>query len=223
MSKQVAIILTGCGALDGADIHETTLLLLRLDQKDIGYCFFAPDINQHDVINHRTGETADGEARNVLDESARLARGDISPLSSLDADDFDAVLLPGGEGVVKNVSDFRQVGAGMQVIEALSEALAGFCQAAKPVGLTGIAPVLAARLLGDGISVTVGRHHGVSGAISSMGGLHRSGEADDIVVDFEHRVVSTPALMQTERLSEAAAGLFKLVDRVSEMIDMQAS
>ncbi|MGO1626320.1 MAG: isoprenoid biosynthesis glyoxalase ElbB [Halomonadaceae bacterium] len=223
MSKQVAIILTGCGALDGADIHETTLALLRLDQKDIGYRFFAPDIAQHEVINHRTGEVAENEARNVLDESARLARGDISPLSSLDADDFDAVILPGGEGVVKNISDFSQAGAGMQVIASLGEALAGFCLAAKPVGLSGIAPVLATRLLSDGISVTVGRHPGVSGAISSMGGLHRSGEADDIVVDFEHQVVSTPALMQTARLSEAAAGIFKLVDRISEMIDAKAS
>ncbi len=223
MSKQVAIILTGCGALDGADIHETTLALLRLDQKDIGYRFFAPDIAQHEVINHRTGEVAENEARNVLNESARLARGDISPLSSLDADDFDAVILPGGEGVVKNISDFSQAGASMQVIASLGEALAGFCLAAKPVGLSGIAPVLASRLLSDGISVTVGRHPGVSGAISSMGGLHRSGEADDIVVDFEHQVVSTPALMQTARLSEAAAGIFKLVDRISEMIDAKAS
>ncbi|MDN6180352.1 MAG: isoprenoid biosynthesis glyoxalase ElbB [Halomonas subglaciescola] len=223
MSKQVAIILTGCGALDGADTHETTLVLLRLEQKGIDYRFFAPDIPQHEVINHRTGEVAEGEERNVLDESARLARGGISALASLDAHDFDAVILPGGEGVVKNVSDFSQAGASMQVIAALSEALSGFSQAAKPVGLLGIAPVLAPRLLGDGISVTVGRHHGVSGAISTMGGLHRSGEADDIVVDFEHRVVSTPALIQTARLSEAAAGIFKLVDRISEMIETQAA
>ncbi|GAB2714576.1 isoprenoid biosynthesis glyoxalase ElbB [Halomonas garicola] len=219
MNKQIAIILTGCGALDGADPHETTLLLMRLDQQGIGYRFFAPDIDQHEVVNHRTGDVDEGATRRVLDEAARLARGGIQPLEALDDGEFDAVILPGGDGVVKNISDFRREGAGMRVIEALGETLAGFYATGKPVGLTGIAPALAPRLLGDGISVTVGRNPGVAGAISSMGGLHRSSEADDIVVDFEHQVVTTPALMQTDSLSVAAEGLFKLVDRMSEMID----
>lgn len=218
MTKQVAVILAGCGVFDGSEIYETTLTLLRLDQLGIGYRCFAPDIEQHHVINHATHEVAEGQTRNVLEEAARLARGDISPLSELDADEFDAVIVPGGFGVAKNLSDFATAGDGMDVIEPLKAALAGFREDVKPIGLICISPVMAPRLLDEGIAVTVGHDPGVSGAISAMGGLHRSCGVDDIVVDFENRVVSTPAYMLATRISEAATGIFKLVDRIDEMM-----
>ncbi|QFU00444.1 Enhancing lycopene biosynthesis protein 2 [Halomonas sp. THAF5a] len=220
MSKQVAVILAGCGVQDGSEIYETTLTLLRLDQLGLGYRCFAPDIDQHHVIDHRHGEPVEGETRNVLTESARLARGEISPLDELDAEAFDAVILPGGFGVAKNLSDFAVAGDGLQVIESLTEALAGFHEARKPIGLMCISPVLVPRLLGPGIAVTVGSDPGVAGAISAMGGLHRSCGVEDIVLDFENRVVTTPAYMQATRISEAATGIFKLVDRIDELMDL---
>lgn len=220
MSKQVAVILSGCGAFDGAEIYETTLTLLRLDQLGIGYRCFAPDIEQHHVIDHRSGEVAEGEARNVLTESARLARGEVSPLSELVAGDFDAVVLPGGFGAAKNLSSFAEAGADMEVLDELREAVAGFFEARKPIGLMCIAPVMVSQLLGKGIAVTIGHDPGVSGAISAMGGLHRSCAVEDIVVDFENRVVTTPAYMLATRISEAATGIFKLVDRIDEMMDL---
>ncbi|GEN28699.1 glyoxalase [Halovibrio variabilis] len=219
MTKQVAVILAGCGVYDGSDIYETTLTLLRLDQLGIGYRCFAPDIEQHHVVNHRNQEVADGEPRNVLQESARLARGEISPLNALDADDFEAVIVPGGFGVSKNLSDFASAGDNMQVLDALKQALSGFRAAAKPIGLMCIASLLVPRLFDDGIAVTVGNDPAVSGAISAMGGLHRSCGVEDIVVDIEHRVVTTPAYMLATRISEAAIGIFKLVDRVVDMMD----
>lgn len=218
MTKQVAVVLAGCGVFDGSEIYETTLTLLRLDQLGIGYRCFAPDIEQHHVINHLNQEVVEGERRNVLQESARLARGEISPLSELVADDFDAVIVPGGFGVAKNLSDFASESDSMQVLEALKEALAGFREEAKPIGLMCIAPVMVPRLLGDGIAVTIGNDPAVSGAISAMGGLHRSCSVEDIVVDLEHRVVTTPAYMLATRISEAATGIFKLVDRIDEMM-----
>lgn len=218
MTKQVAVVLAGCGVFDGSEIYETTLTLLRLDQLGIGYRCFAPDIEQHHVINHLNQEVAEGERRNVLQESARLARGEISSLNELMADDFDAVIVPGGFGVAKNLSDFASASDSMQVLEALKEALAGFREEAKPIGLMCIAPVMVPRLLGDGIAVTIGNDPAVSGAISAMGGLHRSCSVEDIVVDLEHRVVTTPAYMLATRISEAATGIFKLVDRIDEMM-----
>ncbi|WP_404473118.1 isoprenoid biosynthesis glyoxalase ElbB [Vreelandella venusta] len=218
MTKQVAIVLAGCGVFDGSEIYETTLTLLRLDQLGIGYRCFAPDVEQHHVINHITQSPAEGEQRNVLQESARLARGEISPITELNADEFDAVIVPGGFGVAKNLSDFATQGDNMQVLESLKDALAGFKQEAKPIGLMCIAPVMVPRLLGDGIAVTIGNEPSVSGAISAMGGLHRSCSVEDIVVDLEHRVVTTPAYMLATRISEAATGIFKLVDRIDEMM-----
>ncbi|TLF49747.1 isoprenoid biosynthesis glyoxalase ElbB [Halomonas urmiana] len=220
MSKQVAVVLSGCGVQDGSEIYETTLTLLRLDQLGLGYRCFAPDIEQHQVIDHRQGVPVEGETRNVLTESARLARGEISSLDELEAEAFDAVILPGGFGVAKNLSDFALAGDGLQVIEALTEALAGFHEARKPIGLMCISPVLVPRLLGPGIAVTVGSDPGVAGAISAMGGLHRSCGVEDIVLDFENRVVTTPAYMLATRISEAATGIFKLVDRIDELMDL---
>lgn len=220
MSKQVAVILAGCGVQDGSEIYETTLTLLRLDQLGIGYRCFAPDMAQHHVIDHRSGEVAEGEARNVLTEAARLARGEISPLSELAADEFDAVVLPGGFGAAKNLSSFAAKGAEMEVLEELAEALGEFHEVRKPIGLMCIAPVMVPKLLGNGIAVTIGHDPGVSGAISAMGGLHRSCGVEDIVVDFENRVVTTPAYMLATRISEAATGIFKLVDRIDELMDL---
>lgn len=218
MTKQVAVVLAGCGVFDGSEIYETTLTMLRLDQLGLGYRCFAPDIEQHHVINHLNQEVVEGERRNVLQESARLARGEISPLSELVADDFDAVIVPGGFGVAKNLSDYAIASDNMQVLEALKDALAGFREEAKPIGLLCIAPVMVPRLLGEGIAVTIGNDPAVSGAISAMGGLHRSCSVEDIVVDLEHRVVTTPAYMLATRISEAATGIFKLVDRIDEMM-----
>ncbi|ERS83395.1 MULTISPECIES: isoprenoid biosynthesis glyoxalase ElbB [unclassified Halomonas] len=220
MSKQVAVILSGCGVQDGSEIYETTLTLLRLDQLGIGYRCFAPDIAQHHVVDHRRGEVVEGETRNVLTESARLARGEILPLDELAADEFDAVVLPGGFGAAKNLSTFAEAGAEMQVLDALKEVLEDFHEARKPIGLMCISPVMVPRLLGNGIAVTIGHDPGVSGAISAMGGLHRSCGVEDIVVDFEHRVVTTPAYMLATRISEAATGIFKLVDRLDELMDL---
>ncbi|RUR27636.1 isoprenoid biosynthesis glyoxalase ElbB [Vreelandella nanhaiensis] len=219
MTKQVAVVLAGCGVFDGSEIYETTLTLLRLDQLGINYRCFAPDIEQYHVVNHLTQEPVEGESRNVLQESARLARGDIQPLSELESDAFDAVIVPGGFGVAKNLSDFAVETENMQVLDALKDALVGFWKDAKPIGLMCIAPVLVPRLLGDSIAVTVGHDPSVAGAISAMGGLHRSCAVDDIVVDLEHRVVTTPAYMLATRISDAATGIFKLVDRIAEMMD----
>lgn len=216
MSKQIAVILSGCGLLDGSEVHEVILTLLRLDQLGIDYRCFAPDIEQHRVIDHLRGEVMEGEERNVLVESARLVRGEISPLSDLAADQYDAVILPGGFGASTNLSNFESARDDMQVIDELAEALAGFHEARKPIGLMSISPVMVPRLLGPGIAVTVGHDPGVSGAISAMGGLHRSCVVEDIVVDFENRVVSTPAYMLATRISEVATGIFKLVDRIDE-------
>ena len=218
MTKQVAVILAGCGVYDGSEIYETTLTLLRLDQLGIGYHCFAPDMDQHKVINHVTQETTQGETRNVLEESARLARGDISPLSDLDAENFDAVIVPGGFGVAQNLCDFALKGDSMQVLEPLKEILDAFREDAKPIGLICISPVMVPRLLGEGIAVTIGHDPGVAGAISAMGGLHRSCSVEEIVVDFENRVVTTPAYMLATRISEAATGVFKLVERIDEMM-----
>ncbi|WP_416886385.1 isoprenoid biosynthesis glyoxalase ElbB [Marinospirillum sp.] len=218
MSKKVAVLLSGCGVYDGAEIYETVLTLLRLDEQGVKYQCIAPDIAQKEVVNHQTGEVDADAKRSVLQEAARLARGDILALDQAQEEDFDALILPGGFGVAKNFSDFATQGAQASVEPQVKAFTQAFVRAKKPIGLMCIAPALSAELIGPGVVCTIGRDAGVSGALTEMGALHKSADADEIVVDQQHLLVTTPAYMMATRLSEAKVGIFKLVDKVIELI-----
>ena len=112
---KVAVVLAGCGVYDGSEINEAVLTLLCLEQQGASYQCFAPDVEQMHVINHLTGEPAEGESRNVLVEAARIARGNIKGLAEAQVGEFDALVVPGGFGAAKNLSDFAVAGAAMQV------------------------------------------------------------------------------------------------------------
>lgn len=212
-TKKIAVILSGCGVFDGAEIFESTLTLLHLDRHNADVTCFAPDIDQHHVINHRSGETMD-EIRNVLTEASRINRGQVSPLQDADPSDFDAVIVPGGFGVAKNLSDFAFRGGSCEVYDPFAELIRGFHEQRKPIGMICIAPVLIPKILGKGVSCTIGHDAAASGEIDSMGGIHIGCNADGIVVDFEHRVVTTPAYMEAKRISDAEKGIAALVEKV---------
>jgi enhancing lycopene biosynthesis protein 2 len=216
MSKKVAVILSGCGVYDGAEIHESVITLLRLDQRGAQVQCFAPNIAQLHVINHLTGEEMP-ESRNVLVESARIARGDVKDLREARAEDFDALIVPGGFGSAKNLSNFAVEGAGCTVqpeVLALTEA---FAEAGKPVGLMCISPALAAKIYGPGVNCTIGTDADTAAAVTKMGGTHEECLVTDIVEDTARKLVSTPAYMLAQNISEAASGINKLVDRVLEL------
>ena len=216
MSKKVAIILSGCGVFDGAEINETVLTALSLDQLGAQVEYFAPDINQHHVLNHLTGEEMP-EQRNVLVESARITRGKSRDIRELKAADFDAVILPGGFGVAKNLSDFAFKGADCRVQEDTLQAILQFKEAKKPVGLICISPALSAKIFGEGVRCTIGDDADTAAAITQMGGVHQDCAVDGIVVDEKNRLVTTPAYMLAQSISEAAKGIHKLVEQVLAM------
>ncbi len=215
-TKKVAVILSGCGVFDGAEIFETTLTLLHLDRHNANISCFAPDIDQHHVIDHRSGEPMN-ETRNVLTEASRINRGDVSPLQEANPNDFDALIVPGGFGVAKNLSDFALKAGDCEIYEPFAELLRGFHEQRKPIGMICIAPVLIPKILGKGISCTVGHNAAASGEIDSMGGVHIGCNVDGIVVDFEHRVITTPAYMEAKRISDAEKGIAALVEKVISM------
>lgn len=217
MQKRVAVILSGCGVYDGAEIHESVITLLRLDQRGAQVRCFAPNVTQMHVINHLTGEEMP-ESRNVLTESARIARGEISDVRELAVEQFDALILPGGFGVAKNLSSFAIDGADCSVQPDVLAAAQAFAQAGKPLGLMCISPALAARIYGAGVSCTLGTTDDPAAAgLAAMGGQPVECAVDDIVEDSERKLVSTPAYMLATSIAEAAAGINKLVDRVLEL------
>ena len=216
MSKKIAVILSGCGVYDGAEIHESVITLLRLDQRGAQVQCFAPNIAQLHVINHLTGEEMP-ESRNVLVESARIARGNIKDIREADVEDFDALIVPGGFGAAKNLSNFAVEGAGCTVqpeVLALAEA---FAEVGKPVGLICISPALAAKIYGPGVTCTIGNDADTAAAMNKMGATHADCAVTDIVEDKARKLVSTPAYMLAQSISEAASGINKLIDRVLEL------
>ena len=216
MSKKVAVILSGCGVYDGAEIYESVITLLRLDQRGAQVQCFAPNIAQLHVINHLTGEEMP-ESRNVLVESARIARGNVKDLREADVEDFDALIVPGGFGTAKNLSNFAIEVAGCTVqpqVLALAEA---FAEAGKPVGLICISPALAAKIYGPGVTCTIGNDADTAAAMNKMGANHEDCAVTDIIEDKARKLVTTPAYMLAQSISEAASGINKLVDRVLEL------
>ena len=214
--KKVAVILSGCGVYDGAEIHESVITLLRLDQRGAKVQCFAPNIAQLHVINHLTGEEMP-ESRNVLVESARIARGEIKDIREAKVEDFDALIVPGGFGAAKNLSNFATDGTACTVqadVLALAEA---FAEAGKPIGLMCISPAIAAKIYGPGVTCTIGKDEATAAAVTKMGAIHEECEVTEIVEDKARKLVSTPAYMLAKSISEAAAGINKMVDRVLEL------
>lgn len=214
--KKVAVILSGCGVYDGAEIHESVITLLRLDQRGALVQCFAPNVAQLHVINHLTGEEMP-ESRNVLVESARIVRGDIKDIREAKVEDFDALIVPGGFGAAKNLSSFATEGSACSVqadVLALAEA---FAEAGKPVGLMCISPAIAAKIYGPGVICTIGKDPETAAAVTKMGATHQECEVTDIVEDKARKLVSTPAYMLAKSISEAASGINKMVDRVLEL------
>ena len=211
---KVAVVLSGCGVYDGAEINEAVLTLLCLEQQGASYQCFAPDMQQMHVINHLTGEAAEGESRNVLVEAARIARGNIKPLTAADAADFDALLVPGGFGAAKNLSNFAVAGAEMAVQPDFLQLGRAFHAAGKPIGLICIAPVMAAAITGEGTRCTIGNDADTAAAINAMGGEHLECPVSEARVDAQHKMVTTPAYMLAGSVSEAYSGISECVKEV---------
>ena len=211
---RVAVVLSGCGVYDGAEINEAVLTLLSLEQQGATYQCFAPDIEQMHVINHLTGEPVEGETRNVMVEAARIARGNVLDLAGAKAADYDALLVPGGFGAAKNLCNFAVAGAEMEVQPDFLQVAREFHQAGRPIGLICIAPVMAAAICGEGTHCTIGNDPDVAAAIAAMGGEHLECPVDEARVDAERKMVTTPAYMLAGSVSEAYAGISQCVREV---------
>jgi len=216
MSKKVAVLLSGCGVFDGSEIHEAVITLLRLSQRGAEVQCFAPDIEQSEVINHLSGEPM-SQSRNVLVESARIARGNIKSIHEADVSALDALIVPGGFGAAKNLSNFATAGAHCKIQPDVLVLAQSFAKAGKPVGLICISPALAAGIYGKNVICTIGDDEQTAAALETMGAKHQLSTVHDIVYDATHNLVSTPAYMLANSISEAAEGINKLVDKVLEL------
>jgi enhancing lycopene biosynthesis protein 2 len=207
--KTFAVILAGNGVYDGAEIHEAVLTLLAIDKLGATYKAFAPDIEQHHVIDHYSKKPA-AETRNVLVESARLVRGNIQPLSEFRAKDFDALVLPGGFGVAKNLSTYAFDGPEMKVNEEVASAIQSMLELGKPIGAMCITPVILAKLLGN-VTLTIGTDETTEKHVQQMGAVNVRTRHSDVIADKHHNVFTTPCYMLDASISQIAQGTENLI------------
>jgi enhancing lycopene biosynthesis protein 2 len=215
MSKKIAVILSGCGNKDGAEIHESVMTLWAIHKHGADYQCFAPNIPQHHVLNFITDQEME-EDRNVLVESARIARGNIKDLVEYNADDFDALVIPGGLGVAKNLSTFAFDGPHCFVNEEVERTVRETTAQGKSIGALCIAPAIIAKILGD-VEVTIGQDPGTEAAVVQMGASHSKTTHGEIVVDRQKKVVTTPCYMLDARVDQIGEGAENLVKAVLEM------
>lgn len=214
MEKKIGVLLSGCGVFDGSEIHEAVLTLLALDQKNVEIICIAPDADQMHVINHLTQEQLD-ERRNVLVESARIARGDIKDLKEVQASDFDALVIPGGFGAAKNLSDFAVSGKDAVVHPEVQRILQEMISSGKPIGAMCIAPAtLTKAISGNNPEVTIGHDQSTAFAIETMGGRHIPCDTDMIHIDQKNKIVTTPAYMTGTRIKDVNIGIEMLIEKV---------
>lgn len=212
--KNIAVILSGCGVYDGSEIQEAVITLLAISQQGGTYRCFAPNIAQHHVINHLTGGVSENESRNVLVEAARIGRGDVEDLTELNEKEFDAIIFVGGFGAAKNLSSFALGNDNYSVNEQVLSAAKAFAKVEKPAGFMCIAPALLPLIYPAGVKGTIGKDSATAKLISAKGLTHINCDVADVVVDEAHKIVTTPAYMLAESISEAAVGINKLVKYV---------
>jgi enhancing lycopene biosynthesis protein 2 len=217
MKKKIGVVLSGCGVYDGSEIHEAVLTLLAIDRNGAEAVCMAPDMELAEV-DHLAGQPT-GARRNVLVESARIARGKIRNIAGVKAAELDAIVFPGGFGAAKNLCDFAQKGADASIQPDVARLLREMAVARKPIGAICIAPALIAATLGKEYApeVTIGNDEGTATAINATGSKHLNCPVREFVIDSKNRIVSTPAYMLAGCISEAADGIEKAVKAVIEM------
>ena len=215
---KIGVVLSGCGVNDGSEIHEAVITMLELDKAGAEMVLMAPNIDQLHVINHATGEEMD-DSRNVLIESARIARGNIEDIAVVTSDNIDALILPGGFGVAKNLSDYAMAGMECSINPDVLRLSRQVHNDGKPIGVICIAPAIMAKILAGDTELTIGFDEQTASDIDAMGAKHVLCPVDQIVVDKDKKVVSTPAYMEAKSIKEAASGIEKLVAEIFNMME----
>lgn len=218
MSKQpkFAVILAGSGVFDGSEIHESVMTMYSIMKNGGTYEIFAPDVAQYHVVNHVTGEEMN-DKRNVFIESARIARGSIRKLNEFKADDFDAIIIPGGFGAAKNLSTFAFDGADCNVNKDVEKAIRSMANANKPIGALCISPVIIAKVI-ENAKITIGQDQTTADAVQQMGATHETTDHGEVVVDTKNKIATTPCYMLDATIMNIADGANNVVKAIIELM-----
>ncbi|GAB4123965.1 MAG: isoprenoid biosynthesis glyoxalase ElbB [Raineya sp.] len=221
------VLLSGCGVYDGAEIHESVSVLLALDKMGIEAVCIAPNVEQHHVINHLTGEEMP-EKRNVLIEAARIARGAIVEVNDVNIDELDALVMPGGFGVAKNFTKWAFQGPNGEILDSVKKLIRAFYQAKKPIGAVCMAPTTIAKALEGlaNVQLTIGNVvekspydiKAISEGINATGNVAVMVSVEEVFVDKNNKIVTSPCYMMEASISQVYAGAEKTIEKLKELL-----
>lgn len=211
-----AVVLSGCGVYDGAEIQESILVMYAIAKMGADYEVFAPDVPMHDVVNHVTKEKENG-SRNVLTESARIARGKVRPLTEYKASAYSGIVFPGGFGVIKNLCTYAFDGVDCKVLPEVEKAIKETAKLGKPIGALCISPVLIAKVLGN-VTITVGDNEATVADLVKLGGKHMLTTQTQVVVDPVNKIVTSPCYMLDSTIDQIGDGAMNVVREMVKML-----
>lgn len=226
--KRIGVLLSGNGVYDGAEIHESVLSLLAIEEAGATWICLAPNYNQHHVVNHTTGQEMP-ETRNILVEAARIARGNIKDIEGFDLNEIDGLVMPGGFGAAKNFSKWAFQGASGAINPIVKDFLIKMINAGKPIAALCISPMVLAKALegsGKHPKLTVGTDQAPSPydikadseGLAAMGALPEMKTITEILVDEENKIISAPCYMMEVGVKEVRANAKMAIDKLIEMI-----
>lgn len=218
---KIGVIFSGCGVFDGTEITEAVMTLYFLEKKGADIVCMAPNMKQYHVVNHLTGDVDESKNRNVLEEAARLVRGNVKDIKDVNIDELDALVIPGGFGAAKNLTTYAIDGNDCKVNEDVKKAVNSIISAKKPLVAICIAPVLVAKALeGTGIKskITIGNDENVAGSIESFGATHVECPVKEAIIDEENKIITTPAFMLAQNTLEVAAGIEKTIENLYKFL-----
>jgi enhancing lycopene biosynthesis protein 2 len=224
---KIGVLLSGCGVYDGSEIQEAVFTLLSIDEHGAQAICFAPDMEQHHVLNHLSGEEIN-EKRNVLVEAARIARGNIKDIRSISVNDFDALVIPGGFGAAKNLTKWAFSGPDGEIVPEVKKLIADAVRAGKPIAALCMGPTVVARALQDsGIKATLSVGStaekspydiaAISAGMEKAGAVAELKTVREIAVDAQHKIVSAPCYMMDASIREIRENVKQAIDKLVEL------
>lgn len=224
----IAVLLHGSGVYDGTEIQEAVFSLLAIAEAGASYQCIAPNVNQHHVLNHLDGSEMK-ESRNVLIESARIARGDVLDLAEISVDDYDALVMPGGFGTAKNISKWAFEGPDGPILPEVQDLIRAFVNQAKPIAALCMSPTTIAKALqGSGLAakLSVGSAveaspydiAAISTGMESIGMQAQSKTVAELSIDQELKIICAPCYMMEASILEVQANIKQAVDAMFSLM-----
>ncbi len=229
MSFKIGVLLSGNGVYDGSEIHESVLTLLAIDENRGQALCFAPNINQHHVVNHLSGNEMN-EQRNVLIEAARIARGAITDLAEVTSASLDALVVPGGFGAAKNLTKWAFSGPEGEINQQVKRIITEMVQSKKPIVGLCMGPTVIAKALEDtGLKqhLTVGTTKetspyeidAISAGMEKIGAVVEMKTIKEISIDVENRIISAPCYMMEGSITDVRDNIKQAIDELFEMLE----